>query len=530
MGIRVMIVEDEPIIRMGISTVMPWKELGCEVPVLAENGEVGLQKAAEEPPQLIISDIRMPLMDGLHMAEKLRKSGSNAKIVFLTGYKEFEYAQKGIAYGISDYILKPVDQDQLAEVIQKLVKEIEEEENAEDEWLRLKEKMEQSIPILRDKFVSGLLFQSSDSVDLICEKMEYFHISIQKFAVFSITLDSFHDLEKNFTETDVQLLLFLMTEQTEQLAEKYGYKIITYQYQHTVYTILSIGKQENQIEELAGFGKKIEEQVREKGRFSVSVGISSVYEGAENIRKARNESDQCVAQRTFLGNGCVVCYRDLETMEIKYSMEDIETEKFYEALRSGGNVKEASQYLADQIHKNRNLTILKTVMTELLSKSLRILIDIYGENASLTQRYDEHMEKIFLTKSITGYEEIVLSFGSWTAGYIMENQVSRTDFLMNKAIHYMKENCRKELTLEEVAEQIYVSKWYFSKIFRKVKGEKFSDYLSRLKIEEAQRIIREQPELKNYEVADRIGFHDVRYFSQLFKKITGKTPSEFRGQ
>ena len=81
-----------------------------------------------------------------------------------------------------------------------------------------------------------------------------------------------------------------------------------------------------------------------------------------------------------------------------------------------------------------------------------------------------------------------------------------------------------------MAEQIYVSKWYFSKIFRKVKGEKFSDYLSRLKIEEAQRIIREQPELKNYEVADRIGFHDVRYFSQLFKKITGKTPSEFRGQ
>ncbi len=530
MGIKVMIVEDEPIIRMGISMVMPWKELGCEMPVLAENGEEGLQKATVEIPQLIISDIRMPLMDGLHMAEELRKRGSNAKIVFLTGYKEFEYAQKGIVYGISDYILKPVDQDQLKEVIQKLVKEIEEEQSAENEWIRLREKMEQSIPILRDKFLSSLLFQSADSVELICEKMEYFHISLQKFTVCSITLDSFHDLEKSFTETDVQLLLFLMTEQTELLAEKYGYKIITYQHHHTVYTIISVEGQREQTEKLIEFGKKLEEQIKEKGRFSVSIGISSICEGAENIRRARTEADQCVAQRTFLGNGCVVCYRDLETMEIKHPMEEIETEKFYEALRSGEKVEEATECLAKQIHKNRNLTILKTVMTELLSKSLRILIEIYGENENLNRQYDEYMEKIFLTRNINGYEEIMSSFGSWTREYILENQVSRTDFLMNKAVRYIQENCCRELTLEEVAEQIYVSKWYFSKLFRKVKGEKFSDYLSRLKIEEAQRIIREQPDLKNYEVADKIGFHDVRYFSQLFKKITGKTPSEFRGQ
>ncbi|MGN0354978.1 MAG: response regulator [Muricoprocola sp.] len=529
MNVRVMIVEDEPIIRKGIATVIPWRQLGCETPVLAENGEEGLKKAMETDPQLIISDIRMPQMDGLNMAEELRKRGVKAKIIFLTGYREFEYAQRGISYGVSDYILKPVDQDQLTVVVEKLVQEIQREESEENEWEKLKEKMEESIPILRDKFISSLLFHSADSVELICEKMEYFHIRLQTYTVFSIALDSFHDLEKSFTETDIQLLLFLITEQVEQIAERYGCSVITYQYQHTVYVIVSVTTKVN-AETILELGKKIEEQVKEKGRFSVSIGISNIYEGAENMRKARTEADQCVAQRAFLGNGCVVCYHDLETMEIKHSLEEIETERFYEALRSGENVKETAEYLKTQIGRNRNLTILKTTMTELLSKSLRILIEIYGEDEELTKQYDICMEKIFLTRNVNGYEEIMLSFGIWADNYIQEKQVSRTDYLMNKAIRYMQENCRKEITLEEVAEQVYVSKWYLSKLFRKVKGEKFSDYLSKLKVEEAQRIIREHPDLKNYEVADMIGFHDVRYFSQLFKKISGKTPSEFRGQ
>ena len=125
MKIRVMIVEDEPIIRMGIASVLPWDEIDCEVVALAENGVDGLEKAKSFQPQLVISDIRMPKMDGLSMIETLVSANPDIQVILLTGYKEFEYAQKAISFGVSNYILKPVDQDELLEVVKELAEKID---------------------------------------------------------------------------------------------------------------------------------------------------------------------------------------------------------------------------------------------------------------------------------------------------------------------------------------------------------------------------------------------------------------------
>ncbi|POP31824.1 hypothetical protein C3B58_14730 [Lactonifactor longoviformis] len=530
MKIRVMIVEDEPIIRMGIASVLPWDEIDCEVVALAENGVDGLEKAKSFQPQLVISDIRMPKMDGLSMIETLVSANPDIQVILLTGYKEFEYAQRAISFGVSNYILKPVDQDELLEVVKELAEKIKKSIALKKEKELLKAKVKESLPILKDKFISSLLFSSPDTLYRVCEKMEYFNLRIDRFAILNIEIDSFHELEKGFTEDDVQILLFLIVEQIEELLPDYGFTAITFHHKKSVYAIIGGDKEMMTKELLPEYARELGERIESCGRFSVSIGISRAYEGAANIRKARIEADKCAVQSYYLGAGSVICYSDLQNIsDSGEGVAEVETEAFFEALRQGGDIAAEARHLCDQLKNVKNIIIVKSTVAEWISKSYRYLMEDYGESTELSESLETAMEKTYYAKSLQNFMDIMNETSGWIEGFISQKQLSRTEYIMDRAVQYMRENCRREISLEEVADQVYVSKWYFSKLFRKEKGIKFSDYMSALRIDQAQKIIRENPSLKNYEVADMVGFGNVRYFSQLFKKITGKTPSEFRG-
>ena len=530
MKIRVLIVEDEPIIRMGIASVMPWDELGCEKPLLADNGKTGLQRALTDKPQLVISDIRMPQMDGLEMARQLTAQYPGVKIIFLTGYKEFEYAQKAISFGVSEYILKPVDQEELLAAVKRLTEQIRSEETLEAEREKLEKQVQESLPILRDKFISSLLFGNMDSVESIYEKMEYFSVKIEEFAVLALVPDSFHELEHGFTESDILLLLFMVQEQVKNLLSEYQYSAITFQHEKVLYAILSSDQKKLSGSGLLEYGNALENRVKEKGRFSLSVGISHIHQGAVSLRRARREADQCAGQSYYFGAGSVVYYDDLKAAAPSESKEEEpEMEPFFQSLRQGSGVRQAMEELCRQLQELSSVGTVKSMTAELISGGFRQLMGEYGECKELESQYDGQMEKLHYARSVRNYTELLTETSDWMEDFIQSRQRSRTQHLLDQAIQYMRENCRREVQLEEVADRVYVSKWYFSKLFRKEKGIKFSDYMSALRIEQAQKIIRNNPNLRNYEVADMVGFTDVRYFSQLFQKITGKTPSEFRG-
>lgn len=406
MKIRVMVVEDEPMIRMGIVSVLPWEELGCEVVAEAENGLEGIKKAEIYHPQLVISDIRMPKMDGLSMAEHLKQMDSDIQIILLTGFQEFAYAKRAIQYRVREYIVKPVDQEELLCAVVKLSGYIRNSLESSAERERLRSRAEESASILKEKFLASLLFHSEDSEFHIYGKMEEFQIEVGDFAVLSASVDSFYELEKCFTEEDIHILLFLIEEQLEMLLEDASFSYTTFRHEKTVYAIVFGSEDMFSGGILGEYAKRLEKGVESSSRFHISAGFSDCHRGADQIRVARSEADACVAEK---------------------------------------------------------------------------------------------------------------------------RRQSRNRFIMDKAVVYMKENAGRELSQEEVADYLHISKWYFSKVFHKETGTKFSEYMGRIRIEEAKRMIREHPELKNYEISDRLGFGNVRYFAQLFKKVTGKTPSEFRG-
>lgn len=252
--IKVMIVDDESIILEGLTKVIKWKVLGYEIVSTAINGLDGLKKYDETKPELIITDIQMPKMNGLKMIKHIREKNEFVRFILLTGHKDFEYARKAIQYGVEDYVLKPIDQEALHQML-----------------------------------------------DILCQKIE-----------------------------------------------------------------------------------------NEKRMFQ------------QQVEKEKVESTE----------------------------------------------KEA---------------------------------------------------------------------------------INKSTFIIEKAERYICENYMKEITLDEVAEHVFVSKWYLSRLFKKERNINFSDYITYIKMKEAKRMIRNNPMMKNYEIADLLGYKDVRYFSQVFKKTFGINPSEYRG-
>lgn len=530
MKTRVMIVEDEPIIRMGLERALPWDSVNCEVVALAENGLDGLEKAKDTKPQLVISDIRMPRMDGLAMIKELKALDPELQVILLTGYKEFDYAKKAIAYGVKKYILKPVDQQELLNAIKELAGQVQQKEEARQEWQRLHCRVQESLPILKDKFLNHLLFLGPGSINNVYEKMKYFHIHIERFVILAVEIDSFYELEKEFTEEDIHALFFMIEEGMEQLQGNCEYSVTPFRHEKTEYFIISGNIESQDLPDLLEMGRKLCQLVKQKGKFTVSAGLSVIHEGAKEIRAARKEADRCLVSCYYVGKGSVACYSDVQAGDGKREREhEFRAEEYFEALKQGENVTAAAEDVCVQLRELKNATLIKTRTTEILSKSFRLLMEEYGECPELLQCFEQTMEKAYMAKTLQNCEELFQECSAWCISFAQKKKKSRTEYIIEKAVQYMKENCRRAVSLDEVADELYISKWYFSKLFRKETGIKFTDYMSNLRIEEAQRLIREDPGLKNYEIAEMLGFGNVRYFSQLFKTVTGKTPSEYRG-
>ncbi len=528
--IRVLIVEDEPIIRMGILKVIEWDKLGCEVAATAENGEEALERVAAMMPDLIISDIKMPKMDGLSMVSQLYEKYPHIKVILLSGYKEFDYAQKAIEYGVSEYILKPVDQDKLEETIERVVGEIRMAQKMNAERSALLEKVHSSIPVLKDKFIADLLFSSPSSIYNIYDRLDYFGVSVGEFVLLATHIDSFYDLEQHFTEDDINVLLYLIIEQVENLQESFDFSTITYIRDKTVYMIVSqSGKDELNLDTLQEYCHQLSLNVAKNGKFTVSIGISNFYSGPLFLKKARAEVDQCLSMCYYLGPNSVIHIRDLVEQKNDAAKLEVETSGYLNAIRNGIGILEEAEKICWQIEQVRDGVNTRSIVTEVVMASIRTCSELYGETTKLKEYFNEALIQIHSAKTINSLITIMKDNGIRLESYVREKVNSKTQYTMERAVMYLQENVSREVSLEEVADYVYMSKWYFSKLFKKAMGLNFSEYIMKMRIEKAQKLIRENPMLKNYEVAEMLGFENVRYFSQLFKKVTGLTPSEFRG-
>lgn len=422
-----------------------------------------------------------------------------------------------------NYLLKPVDVAQLEEIIQETVEKIQSIKTQNDRILALNKKVQDSHPLLRDKFIGDLLFDPPRTTENIYEELEYFDIQVNYFSLLIAEIDMSQEMKSEFRSEDLMLLLFLVREQIDCTMKENEISYFTYLRNHRTYLVVN-DKNDISIGDIA---EQISKGIEKVGKFTISIAFGEHYHGATALKNARREVEHALEMRYYLGNQCIISTKDICYTVNKCSVQEVELEDYKKALENGGNISKEVEAIC-RILMNEDADKAKNFVIEFFITTIRIYEEFYGRAEEVYGKSAIWLNKIMLSDTKEALVEMVHQVSQKAEQQIRYRILSANRQIIIMAVNYLKENYQKDISMEEVAKKVHLSKWYFSRIFKKEMGINYSEYVTSIRIEKAKELWKHDPTAKNYEIAELVGYTDVRYFSQLFRKFTGMTPSEYR--
>lgn len=502
---RVLLADDEPFVREGLKELIPWEELGCELLGAYKNGKELLDDIPLKRPDLVVLDIKMPVMDGLEAARIISEEYHQVQVVLLTAYAEFQYAQQAITYGVQRYVMKRNVLDDLPEVLKDMGKKIKQAGSVE--------KKEQA-------FLRLLLHESEFKELLIEESSGYYERYAKKFEEFRLlVIQGYKEAGESRSAIKERMLLEIQ-------------KIFPAQYEEG--RILSVSITEYII---LLSGDETEDNLQEKcRRLSVScnsdeqnilIGIGKVYQGIENISPAYKLVLNYLSthfQDWEENNSDVVWVGELsKTVGGKLP---VIVGCLVEAMETGNGTLCVDE-LQNFRYEVRNSTeiCVRSAFFLLLAECRRICHE-YGWELSTVigigeAEIDTKILKISLSELEDWMEKSILAVMDQ-----MRKGMDSADDLVKRTRKFVEKNYCRKLTLDEIAGAVYANCSYLSRLYKKKTGENLFDTINRKRVETAKQLIA-KGEKKIFEIAAMVGVDDTAYFSKVFRKYTGYSPKEY---
>lgn len=525
--IKVMLIDDEYIILDGMSS-FPWGKYDCELVATAQNGLDGLAQMRKSSPDIVFSDIKMPGMDGLQFAEEARKTDSDIKIVFLTGYDNFEFAQQAIRVGVSEYLLKPINLAKLDALIKKLVSEINDEKSTKAYFEHLADDFQKELPLLRDKFVSdvirGRFYNQADYL----YRASVVNISIKSFVCIVITPES---KENNFTAPEAYGIRNICKEVVDPFCNEVLCEYDDLNQQFTM--IMLFDNNDDHIRSCIDGCEKLFDVLEKTAHINVSIGISTAGNGPEHVSEKYREACQANGQSIYLGEHAIVKYDDLESKASKHDVfipEGIKQHLFRNIYT--GKDEYVNSDLNTIFDESYEIKDSKYLALEILVDCMQYpsLCMINCDIAESQIDYSFLQDGIRVIMGSSTREEIIqylLKVFALLSKQVNRNADDHYQIAINKIVEYMQLNYDKDLSLESVASQFYMSRTYLARLLKKYSGRTFLAMLVDIRMEEARKMVIDN-KYKLYEIAEKVGYHDFSYFIHSFKKYYGVTPNEYR--
>ncbi|MHB8066129.1 MAG: response regulator, partial [Ruminiclostridium sp.] len=496
---KVLIIDDESIIRKGIKNIINWKQLDCEVCADASDGIEGLELIKRYLPEIIITDIRMPGLDGISMIRQVRGIVPNCKIIILTGYRDFDYVHEAIKCGAFDFLLKPTKIEELTSVLSKAVNEINDQKIRFIEVDRFKLLFEQSIPVLREKLLYDIIYGINTNEDEIVEKMKLFNLEIRNFVL--VIMENDYDEKSTSTQYDKHLCQFGIVNSFEEIfAERYEVISIMLNSSRVGFIIQKAEKSPINILEVSEKCGYLQEVINNGFGFTVTIAVSSNGVSAMELTEKLKECLGSLEYKSYIGNNSIIQYSDLNSFfrYDDYSTLDNYQKQLLESIKSGNEdlvrvtIQNISRYISTN---NININYMKNFYYSTLSSINNIRISVLA--IDVDKRHEEGRDIASLLQLIEKcdsaeelnslLEEVAIRIASKVNNF--NNRSLK--LILRKAIDYIHEHYNEQVTLNEVAENIYVSTFYISRMFKKELGKSFIDYLNDVRIEKAKELLKD---------------------------------------
>ncbi|RRJ66497.1 response regulator [Paenibacillus oralis] len=534
MRLKALLVDDEIHILSNLSKILPWGDMGFEIVGLARNGKDALEAAALHRPDLILSDIRMPVMDGITLLQKVRELNFPCEILLLTGYQEFEYAKTAIRYGVKDYICKPIHYAELEETVGRIAGEIREKRKA----LGMEERLHQAKDLAAENFLlHALLGQETENGALWDEEQGPAEERCYVLLLLDFEGYSHHSLPWSAPQRKAW-----------NLRTKHAIKEIFGGVFPAGATVL---------------------QIRE-GEWCLVVPVSTdsrpitkwtLQPGFERLRQRLREDDEaglavrfCLEPRPQTAQELAAAYYRLQQTLILKAPEEWfleagegRTEDFREIWPADAGDSRMHWRWIEQLSgglRNGNLEALEQVVAELKRyighmdehrayaavKLLHyLLIHLLREMRELQMLPGEQEEALWqrLQRSLSLKDllSLIVSLIAQSRSCLSSKKTS--ELLMMTAENYIQRHLGDDFGIEELADHLGISTSYFCLLFKSHFGETFVEYLTKQRIELAKCLLRESGR-SIAQIGSEIGYQERRYFTKVFQKYTGMTPSDYR--
>jgi len=530
---KVLLVDDEILTREAISINVPWEEQGFCLIGAAENGQEAIELMKHSQPDLVITDICMPYMDGLELASYIQQNIPDTKVVILSGHDEFEYARHALAYNVKEYILKPITSLELKDVLKRVRKDLEEEAGKKARLGKMQLEYHKNIPVIRERFLRRVIEERYQGRD-IYDKMKELNLSMQGdyYTVILVHIEDAQEFSLMCPDSEEDLMHFIVTNITNEIMEEVHAGIAVSLTEHRI-ALLFASESEEQLKQQVDTTcrkllKSLWDVVKIKVSFSVGMTVNSPHAWWSSYRNAKEASEY----RFFAGKNDFIYGGDLKKYVPVNEPVSVEEWSNRLALQIKLNQKDELMHAVAELflELKRKCNIRKEIILYVQNIFLSIIIELREGDLDREPGYLDERSSLGKLVDSRYFSELEYDFRSMCTelmNKISGNKDGESRKLIILAMDYIEKNyADPNISLNMICSYLGVSISYFSNNFKNYTGETFVEALTRIRIDKAKKMM-DVTDLKTYEIADRVGYNDAHYFSMIFKKITGMKPSEY---
>ncbi|MBP8715004.1 MAG: response regulator [Lachnospiraceae bacterium] len=522
----VMLVDDEEDVAQAILHKLDWDKMGFEIPTYAHNGFEALEMAENNMPDVIMTDIKMPYMDGLELGRQIKQLNPGAKIIIFSGFDEFEYAKEAIRLEAEEYILKPVDALELQNVFTRIHNTLDKETDEKQNVEKLTSYYLESLPLLQEDFFSSLIEGRLEKNKIQRYAKDYqvdFHGPLYEIAVIHTSQEDNPD-GMNPMLKSVAVRRYAQ----ERFGDRWDARFFSYQSNTAV--ILQIDSEDKTTEITDEFNKFCM-LAGNVCKANVTVGVGKVCNDPSDFPASYNGAREAVSYRALYGTRRAINIAEIVPQESARFSDDGENElhEIFREIRiddEDGLDNAIREYVKTIVRTQSSMIEHKASVTELISELYR-----FSGNNHVNLEESFGKDNDIITKVIQMEpSEVTLwlrSVCSEMQRQVRSMRTETTRSFVTNAIEYIHDHYSEaDLSIDSICSYLGVSSAYFSTVFKKETGKTFVGYVTEYRMNAAARLITENNE-KTYVIAGMVGFSDPNYFSYVFKKRFGMSPSKY---
>lgn len=513
MAYKVVVADDELIMRKAMQTLIDWEKLDCQLVYVASNGQEVMQELDIIMPDILILDIKMPGISGIDLAKYVWEHKLPCKVILLTAYADFSYAQSAIKYDVVDYVVKTGTFEEMVVAVEKAKESIEKTRQ---------EQAEKNHTALRENFFKSVFDGTLEEGEELEKRAKDAEIVLEEGYLVAVIHFRMNEEEKrDYAYQSLQNFLQMVFE--EQMV--FGMAIR----KNLIVVVLSDAPALSH-EDIQKKCLEVIEMMDNFMKMHVYIGVSSPGSHILEIKKAYDEAEYAVGE-SFFNEKSKINYYHGQEKDSKESLENMEKrlEELQHWIRKGTKEEALSAFheiIACQKELGGSVNTILEVGIRIYVYCKKLVADYDITVYDITPYKSSIVEMIYQCRHVSEYVEIMNVIIGNTSEYI-SNAVSRKNVLICECEKYIEENYQKCITVSEISRSIGVSLSYLSRIFKEETGNTIIHFINQKKIEKAKEYL-DHTDRKIYEIAEALGFENTTYFSSFFKKHTGVSPKEYK--